>query len=167
MIYNGVQASRIPEFPDYCITIEGEVFNTRSGRRMVLSPTLLGELTVGMMKDGKQYRRSVKLLVAEAFVPGRNNVRNTPIQKDGDRNNLRANNILWRPRWFALKYSEQFLGNLPDWYYSGPIRELRSDEEYYSIIDAAKINGLLCKDVLFSLLNETPVYPTGEIFVYI
>jgi hypothetical protein len=79
----------IPEFPDYHVTSDGKIFNTRTGREMVLSPTMQGELSVGMMKkvfnadtgreEGIQLRRSAKVLVARAFVPGETDVFDTPI----------------------------------------------------------------------------------------
>ena len=32
----------------------------------------------------------------------------TPINLDGDRHNNRVENLTWRPRWFAIKYNQQF-----------------------------------------------------------
>src|SRR6476620_5649106 len=94
-------------FEDYRVSNYGRVFNDYSGREMVLSPTMYGDLSVGMYRHGQQFRRSVKGLVARAFVPGEDDVFDTPILLDGDRHNLKSTNILWRPRWFALKYIRQ------------------------------------------------------------
>ena len=97
----------IEGFPNYEITNFGRVFNVKTGREMTLSPTMSGDLTVGLVRDGIQYRRSVKNLVARAFVPGETSIYDTPIQIDRDKYNLHVSNIVWRPRWFAIKYALQ------------------------------------------------------------
>ena len=157
----------IPGFSTYCVTDDGKVFNVKTGREMVLSPTLQGDLSVGMMKEGIQYRRSVKVLVAEMFVDGQTPVFNTPMLLDGDKHNLRADNIVWRPRWFAVKYARQFENPYPDYYYYGPIFDVVSSTQYNSILEAAMLNGLLCNDIYYSITNETHVFPSGERFVLI
>jgi hypothetical protein len=43
-------SAMIPGFPGYVVTNYGRVFNVLSGREMALSPTLQGDLTVGMMR---------------------------------------------------------------------------------------------------------------------
>src|SRR5262245_25084412 len=90
----------IEEFPRYEITNLGRVFNRDTGREMVLSHNQYGIITVSMMKDvptriGEfvsnghiQRTRSVKSLVAKAFVPGETDKFNTPILLDGDKTNL-------------------------------------------------------------------------------
>jgi hypothetical protein len=73
----------------YEVSNFGRIYNIQTGREMVLSPTLQGILTVGLMSENhdgypnRQYRRSVKRLVAEAFVPGETDLFDTPIQLDG------------------------------------------------------------------------------------
>ena len=156
----------IPEFPDYDITVDGRVINSRTGREMVLSPTQRGELTVGMVLDGTQYRRSVKVLVARAFVDGETPIMNTPILLDLDRHNLNAENIRWRPRWFAWKYVRQFAEAPREWFYNGPILDIDNGIRYPTIYDAAVINGLLCDDIHMSLLNGSMVFPTAEHYSY-
>jgi NUMOD4 motif len=153
----------IPGFENYDITNYGDIINVHTNRVMKRSPTLLGEMTVGLVRDGYQYRRSVKVLVARAFVKGETELFDTPILLDGNRNNIRADNIMWRPRWFAWKYTHQF-HELEDWYYLGPVIELLSFKEYDSCIHAAISNGVLCVDVRKSIYNEAPVWPTGQHF---
>ena len=134
---------------------------------MILSPTIQGELTVGLMREGTQYRRSVKVLVATAFVDGYSDIFNTPIQLDGNKSNLNDWNIRWRPRWFAWKYAHQFSEMYPSWYYRGPIFDTTYNIQYVTILEAALTNGTLCEDIRDSILNDTIVFPTGEKFVYI
>lgn len=163
----GVDSRVISEFPNYCITVDGRVFNLKTGREMVLHPTLQGEYSVGMMKDRVQYRRSVKVLVAEAFVEGQTEDFNTPILLDNNKENLHATNICWRPRWFAWRYSYQFSRYFPDWYYHGPILDIVNNAEYLNIIEAATTNGILCEDIQISIDNRREVFPTGQVYTNI
>jgi hypothetical protein len=163
----------IEEFPRYEITNLGRVFNKDTGREMVLSHNQYGIITVSMMKDvpthiGEyvsnghiQRTRSVKSLVAKAFVPGESDKFNTPILLDGDKTNLRASNMAWRPRWFAVRYTRQFY-TVEDWYFHGPIVDVTNHIQYDSYFDAATANGLLCKDIRLSIFNNKRVFPTGD-----
>jgi hypothetical protein len=156
----------IPEFPIYTISNRGRVHNNFTGRQMVLSPTIQGDLTVGLMKHNIQYRRSVKSLVAKAFVPGETNIFNTPIQLDGDKENLDATNIVWRPRWFAHEYAAQFR-NHPRWYTKGPLLDVVNQLHYETVFEAAIANGILCKHIQAAIPSDTYVFPTGQKFIYI
>ena len=156
----------IEGFPNYEITNRGHVFNLRTGREMVLSPTQNGDLTVGLTRAGHQYRYSVKCLVARAFVKGETRLFNTPILLDGDKYNLDARNIVWRPRWFAWKYTRQFT-EPHNWYFFGPIVDRNSMTEYRNYIEAAKTNGLLCSDIMESIYNDKLTFPTHQKFAYV
>lgn len=158
---------RIPDFWDYMVGNHGEVYNTAFSRWMTFTPTQHGELTVGLTRDGRQYRRSVKVLVARAFVPGESMDCDTPILLDGDRRNLRADNIVWRPRWFAWHYAQQFKEDEYDsWAYTGPVIDEKTGVVYETVIDAAIGTGSLITDIKKSLLNKTKVYPHGATFAY-
>jgi hypothetical protein len=133
---------------------------------MALSPTLTGDLTVGLVRDGYQYRRSVKVLVARAFVFGETSIFNTPILLDNDKNNLHASNIKWRPRWFAWKYAKQFQ-NIESWFYHGPVIDTVNGVEFEHIFEAAVTNGQLCSDIRAAIPSETHVFPTGEKYSYL
>lgn len=156
----------IPGFNHYQISTDGDVLNTKTGRYLIPTPTQAGEPTVGLMQDHIQHRRSVKVLVAEAFVPGKSETFDTPIQLDGNRNNLSANNILWRPRWFAWRYIRQFNDPVPSWYYMGPIYDVINDMQYRFILEAAITTGSLCENIRESVLHEARVFPGGEKYVY-
>jgi len=158
--------TQIENFPNYEISSLGRVVNTNTGRIMKLSPTESGDLTVGMMKDEHQYRRSVKLLVARAFVQGEDSVCNTPMLLDCDKRNLRADNITWRPQWISQEYPRQFENPQP-WYDSGPIFDLYGQKGYDTIGDAAREEGLLCKEIRRSLVTEARIPPFGHQFVYL
>lgn len=157
--------TNIVGFPAYEITSHGRVFN-KYGREMVLTPNTQGELTVGLVRYGRQIRFSVKCLVARHFVKGESDIFNTPIYLDGDVHNLHASNIVWRPRWFAWKYKRQFITS-PAWYTAFRVVDLVDQVEYENIADAAVKNGLLCYDIFMSIHNENVVFPTEQLFTYV
>ena len=178
----GEEATEIPGFSAYDITNYGRVLNLRTRRSMVLSPTLNGDLTVGLTKEGHQYRYSVKGLVARAFVNSRywdymgvmktafvsdeSLIFNTPILLDGDKHNLYFENIVWRPRWFAWRYANQFNDSIP-WFSFGPIQEVGTEIVYINYLDAAIENGILCVDIRESIYNSRQIFPTWQKFAYV
>lgn len=156
----------IYEFPNYAVSNYGRIRNTARSKIIKLSKTKQGAVKVNFALRGRQYTRSVKVLVAEAFVDGRTYIFDTPMHLDGDQENNIAENIVWRPRWFALKYSRQFdnarLYNKPNKVYDKTTGEI-----YNTILDAAKENGLLCSALLIDIVNQTPCFPTGQIFDWV
>ena len=168
----------IEDFPRYEISNFGRVFNRETGREMAHSRVQYGIHTVGLIQDvvsqidgylthdSVQKTRSIKSLVAKAFVEGQTESFDTPVQLDGDRGNLHASNIVWRPRWFAIRYTRQMY-NQEDWYFAGPIVDITNNEVYDSIFHAATSLGLLCKDIRISLHNGRPVFPYGLQFKWV
>jgi hypothetical protein len=164
--YTDVEIRRpIIGFPNYEISNYGRVYNVRTGRQMKHSPTYYDIPTVGLVYEGQQYRRSVKVLVARAFVPGETEVFNTPIQLDGNRSNLHESNIVWRPRWFAWAYTRQF-ESVPGWAFHGPVLDVTHNVRYKNIFKAAIANGSLCEDIHHSIISGTRVFPTGEQYTF-
>lgn len=153
----------IPDFPDYLISSQGDVLNKKSGRTLRQSHTMRGEVKVGLVRSGKQFTRSVKVLVAENFVPGCDETFDTPIHLDGVADHNWADNIVWRPRWFAWEYHHQF-SNVTENDRIGPIRDVETGDMYYDIYQAAIMNGLLFKDVRRSLAKHESVFPTFQTF---
>jgi NUMOD4 motif len=156
-------------FPLYEVSNLGRVVNKETDVLIQPSLTLQGALKVGLYIGPKQYTRSVKRLVAEAFVPGRTVLFDTPVLRDGNQHNCNANNIVWRPRWFALTYARQFT-NIPDHYRLGPIVEL--DHEgvvlgaYIDVVEIGVTHGLLFKGVWSGLHTRLPVFPTQQLFAF-
>jgi len=153
----------IPEFDRYSVSDHGRVRNDQTDRIMRLSFNQYGLLTVGMMHCGTQFRRSVPLLVAREFVPGGTEIFNTPINLDGDRENNHANNLAWRPHWFAVKYNRQFLdgyGVLID----RRIRNCKTGDVFADSFECAKWYGVLEWDLKESIEYRTFVWPVFQEF---
>jgi NUMOD4 motif len=153
----------IPDFPDYLVSNYGDIVNVHTGRWMKQSTTHGGVVKVGLISGNKQRTRSVAVLVAEAFCSGRTALFDTPIHLDGRRENNRADNLVWRPRWFAWAYSSQFTGR-DDNAFIGPIRDMATGERYMSVLEAAVVNGLLMEGVRKSIALGEACFPTSQHF---
>lgn len=150
-------------FPGYTINFYGQV--RREANRRILIPRLneYGVAFVGMMRDWQQCNRSLARLVACTFLGSPTDIFNTPIQLDGDPLNCRADNIMWRPRWYAVKYKRQF--NEP---YRNPINEpihaIDHSEKFPNSFEAARRYGLLEEEVVLAIVNNTRTWPTYQEF---
>jgi NUMOD4 motif len=152
-------------FPGYSVSSHGRFRNDRFGRIMTLSPNQSGIMTVGMMRDGVQCRRSAKRIAAFAFCEQMGEDADVPVLLDGDENNLRADNIVWRPKWFASTYAWQWRMPRP-WFKVGPIGD-RQGNEWGSVEECARSIGALCIHILLSAHNGSWVYPSGEVMHFV
>lgn len=99
----------IPEFPHYSVSSTGRVRNDQNNHILHPSPTSHGSYAVSLMRDGFQYKRSVAVLVAEAYIPypesGEDGLEaDTPVHINGRRDDASANNLLWTTRSSAINY---------------------------------------------------------------
>jgi hypothetical protein len=62
---------------------------------------------------------------------------------------------MWRPRWFAWKYSRQF-SELSEHYKKGPIRDVDTRDRYFDVYEAGIVNGILFKDIWRSIHFKNP-----------
>lgn len=154
----------IEHFPEYSVSDHGRIRADKSGRILSLSPNQFGVVQVGMMRDGEQRHRSVPLLVAKAFIPPPGGPFDTPINLDGDRFNNHVDNLAWRPRWFAIRYNQQFKPPHDGYSIEEPIVDLKSGVVSENSFECAKQYGLLEKDLVLSVLNRTYVWPTYQEF---
>lgn len=152
-------------FPNYELSNDGQVRNARSGRPLKVSTNQEGIVRVGLMKreEGRQVTVSVVRLVARMFVQGRSATFDTPIQLNGVRTDCRAENLMWRPRWFAVKYFRQFEEN-DEPLFRTRIYDVESSKEYEDSRIAAQENGLLESVIMESVVNGSPCFPTWQIF---
>jgi hypothetical protein len=153
----------LEEFPGYSVSEAGRVRNDDTGHLLALLRNQQGAIHVGIQKDREQYRRSVGLLVAKAFLdPPPFDTFNTPIHLDGDLSNNEASNLLWRPRWFAIKYHAQFHNTQRG--FPGPIVEIHTQEQFPNSWEAAIQYGLIDRDIYVATINRTYVFPTYQEF---
>lgn len=154
---------RLDEFPSYSISSLGRVLNEDTKKELKQSCTSQGASKVGLVRGGRQHTRSVKVLVAEAFVEGRSEVFDTPIHLDGDPLNNAVDNLAWRPRWFAWRYSRQFVEETI-YHGRGPIIDVHDKMIYPTVFDVAVVNGLLVEDVWKSIVKKGETFPTWQQF---
>jgi NUMOD4 motif-containing protein len=162
----------IPEFPGYSVSTDGLVRNDGSGRILVQTETARG-VYVGLSRGSEQFKRMVARLVANAFLefpanPYHRQTFDTPINRDGDRTNNHIDNLLWRPRWFAVKYHQQFDRG---WDQGNRVRESMTVIDFDCVLSAAIEYGLLAIEIFTEAMNhryygcsDNGVWPTGQHF---
>jgi hypothetical protein len=157
----------LEDFPGYAVSSYGRVQNTLNGHIKIPTRNQMGIPSVNLIKDRVQYRRSVARLVARAFLPAPSRETfDTPINLDGDRTNNHVDNLMWRPRWFAVKYHAQLRDPelSPAFGYSGAVEVVDTGERFVSARDCATKYGLLEREIVLSAMNNVPVFPTWQTF---
>jgi hypothetical protein len=148
----------IPGCSNYLIFPSGIVKNRSTGRELRHSHTLQGAIKVSIKGDeGRLRTYSVKRLVAESFLPpitdmidvAEPDLWNTPIQLDGNQDNVHVFNLAWRPRNFAHRYSRQFLNDY-GYYHQEGVLNVSRELAYENIYDAAITDGVLMSDILLA-----------------
>lgn len=153
----------IVEFPSYSVSSTGLVRNEETDREMTRHVNQRGIVNVSFNRRGVQYKRSVSVLVATAFVVMARSLKfDTPINLDGDRLNNHASNLMWRPRWYATEYFRQF--HIDQQGIDRPIQDFKTGEVFKSSWEAALIFGLLELEVIKSVANSTYAWPTYQQF---
>jgi|SRR4051794_19307020 hypothetical protein len=150
-------------FPGYSVNPLGQVQKDSTGRILHTRLNQYGVPYVGLMREWRQCIRSLPRLVATAFLPSPSEIFDTPINLDGNRMNCAVDNLMWRPRWYAIKYANQFeerYGNP----IRAPVRAIESREVFNDSLEAACRYGLLEREVVMSVLNRTPAWPTYQTF---
>lgn len=163
VVLSDEQWKRIVDFDYYMISDHGRVRADRTDRILSLSENQYGVVNVGLVRGGIQHHRSVPLLVARAFIPRKFGAFDTPINLDGDRWNNHVDNLVWRPRWFAIKYNQQFK------YPCGcsielPLQDTKTGEITANSFECSKRYGLLEESLIEAILNRTYVWPTYQQF---
>lgn len=97
-------------FSKYVVSPDGLIKNrdrdtllsTRRNRQGVVMVNLMGD-------DNTKSTRSVALIVAQTYLASpKSESYNSIIYLDGDRSNCSATNLMWRPRWYAVRYHKMF-----------------------------------------------------------
>lgn len=156
----------IPGYLNYSISSDGRVRNDYRGRVVKTSLTARGDVKVGLMLGGSQKTKLVSKIVAEVFVDGKTELFDTPIHLDGNKQNNNINNLVWRPHWFAWKYTKQF-EHAHRYEGIGPLVDRNTGMVYDDILEAATTNGLLFYEVSMAVVNKVMVFPSWHIFDWI
>jgi hypothetical protein len=154
----------ISEFADYLVHTSGQVYNARRERLILPTPVQDGTLTVGLMRNKRQLRITLSRLVALHFLPDppRDDF-NTVIYLDGNKENCSADNLMWRPRWFAVAYHREQHYN-PNPNFCGTLTINETGETFDSLVKCARKYGLLQKNIIISFRTGTRVWPTNFTF---
>lgn len=151
----------IEGFPGWAVSSEGRVLNDWTTRILATRPNQQGIIMVGLQYEGKQHMRSVPLLVAKAFLePPPNPFYNSIIHLNGDRSDCRAENLMWRPRWYAIRYHQMFNEDP----YNVGVYIADTDESFDLLREACTKYGLIEKLTYIDMLNGEPVFHYGWIF---
>jgi hypothetical protein len=145
-------------FKGYSASNMGRIRNDKTERILELNQNQQGVLFVGLVRAGYQYHRGVAKLVANAFIPRTYPAFDTPINLNGDRTDCRVENLVWRPRWFAVKYNQQFLTRY-DYGFPNRVQNTKTGEVFENSWECAIRNGLLERDLVMSIFNRTYVWP--------
>lgn len=175
---------QIEEFPLYDVSNLGRIYNRRTEQIMRTSVTNFGHMKVTLTLEGegrpvtfydknnieqerleKRFTRSVPRLVADAFLGKGNILWDQVIILDGNSQNVCVDNLAWRPRTFAWKYTRQLKTQQPRHYETLPVINVNQNVRYNSIVEAGMTEGLLFQDIWRSTYSGDRVFPTGSIFV--
>lgn len=154
----------VNEFPNYRISNLGNVINRRRGTFMATSVSNFGHTKVSLSNEGSRHTRSVALLVAEAFVERPDVLCDSVVVLNGDLSDVRADNLAWRPAWFAWQYSRQLKCVPPLHYTDLKIINEHTEQIYPSIVDAGITEGLLWADIWQSTYTGKQLYPYRHSF---
>lgn len=152
----------VPEFPGYSVSEDGRVRNEETNHILTPTKNQHGVAQVGLMLNAVQHKRGVALMVANAFLKPSLEAFNTPINLDGDRFNNHVDNLMWRPRWFAITYHRQFHNDLRG--FTEPIIEIKTKEVFPTSWEAAIKYGLIDREIFVATSNRTYVWPTYQEF---
>ena len=153
----------IPDFPNYLVSDEGFVRHEKGEQDLKCLTNNTGVVYVNLWQDGRRHGRSLARLVALAFLAEPEYPHfDTPINLNGDGSDNRASNLMWRPRWFAVKYHQQFYSSPKG--FRVPIVDLDSGERFPNSWEAATKFGLLDIDILKQTLTHNRVFPTNQLF---
>jgi len=154
----------LSDFPGYSVSDEGRVRNDKFDKLRKVH-VQQGYATVAFMRNGKLVNRMLAQLVAREFVERQREAFDSPIHLDGDKLNCRASNLMWRPRWFALRHARQFSLNLPEC--PDRVRNINTGEVYDNVWQVVFDKGVIYNDVVLSIYNRTYVFPLFHYFEWV
>lgn len=156
--------STVDIFPQYEVSDLGRVRNKQSEFCLSPNPNQYGALKLNLMRDNEKFTVGLNHIVARAHIesPMREDF-DTIIHLDGDRMNCKASNLMWRPRYFAVRYHEQFSYESFERAVT-PVQDRKTGRVYARIQDAVMEHGLIYQEILVSVHMNTYVWPTFQYF---
>lgn len=150
----------IEDFPNWGVSENGLVVSDWTSRAMAINQNQQGLAIVKMTRDGKQFTRSLALLVAKAYLePPPNPAYNSIVHLNGDRMDCRATNLMWRPRWYALRYHAMF----DDMPYRVSVYIPAIDSAFDSLREFCTTYGLVESYTYIDMCNHEPCFHYGWI----
>jgi hypothetical protein len=137
------------------------VRNEQTGNILAVSTNGRGHPYVSFRIDGRQVKKGLALVICRTFIEWPRADFTTPIHFNGDFLDCSVANLGWRPRWFAVKYTQQFDRGFTD---TPPVRNTKTGVVYDGAWDVVLQHGVLFNDVIKSIINVTYVFPLMECF---
>lgn len=159
------QWKEIPGFPGYWVSNYGQVKYEHRDKPVGVHLNQQGVAYISLQKNNEQYHRALGRLVAQLFIPRERDAFDTVVNRDGVRTNCYAENLMWRPRWFAIRYHQQFDRRFESPILA-PLRDMDDGEIYEGSWPVAVSFCLLEEDVVKSVEHYTVVWPTFKRFQY-
>lgn len=161
---------QIHGFSNYSVSDEGEVFNHNTDHFCSQSPGTGGGVRVNLMDDrGVPHTRSVKTLVAKAFLePSENPAFETSMILNGDPWDIRPENLVWRPRWYVMKWAQQWDRKQPspESYMGDRVYNQTKGIIYENIHRAGIADGVLWEHIEESIKYADPVLMLGYVYYW-
>lgn len=132
----------------YSVNNLGQVRNDYTKKILAESYNQQGMAKVSIFFEDKPKTLLVSNLVATAFLPTPPTHFTTPININGDRANCEASNLAWRPRWFAVKYHQQFRSVLWQAHKDLQMMDLDTGEMFARPHDIVLKYGVLLEDLI-------------------
>lgn len=160
-------------FLSYEVSSLGNVYSKRRARLLAPSRTLQGDLKVSLIEEGVRKTFSIRSLVARAFVYNPHPVEthgfsafNTVMVLNGDKEDVRASNLMWRPLWYAQRYARWFNKHhdYPGYYYRRPVINTTTGVVYQTIFQCAVGEGLIVDDIVRAINLRERAILTGDTF---
>jgi hypothetical protein len=145
----------IEDFPDYLVNEYGDIKNEYRDRLLTQRLNREDFMMTGLVRDQRQYTRAVAPIVARAFLGHPpSDAYNSVIHLNGDRVDCRALNLMWRPRWYAIRYHHMFFeAPLRISVYVPAIRR-----RFYSLREFCTTYGLVEALTYLNLTNGEPCF---------
>lgn len=169
------QVLNLPEIKLYFVNEKGEVYRPDTSRYLTVSTNQGGVRYVTLERvDGSRANYSVASLVAHAYLEEPDPIRcgRTPtlIFKDGNKENFHKDNLAWRTRSYAIRYTKHMRHVYAEKVKRIPVRSIESGgavRYFPSIHDCAVHYGVRSFEIVNSLENGDEVYfAPGVIFEY-